>query len=135
MNRDAVREVVFEELARLAPEADLQALPPGARLREELDIDSFDFNSAPGGTRAAARRAHPGDGRGPARDPGRPAGLSLRPAAGERAGRGAPGALSPTSSHPVTSAEIARVRSSWRAARALAPRARRGMHLEIAILR
>lgn len=44
MNRDAVRGVVFEELARLAPEADLQALPPGARLREELDIDSFDFN-------------------------------------------------------------------------------------------
>ena len=44
MTRDAVRTVAFEELAQLAPEADLQALPPGARLREELDIDSFDFN-------------------------------------------------------------------------------------------
>lgn len=43
MNRDAVQKVVLEELARIAPEADLGALPPRARLREELDIDSFDF--------------------------------------------------------------------------------------------
>lgn len=43
MNRDVVQKVVLEELARLAPEADLGALPPRARLREELDIDSFDF--------------------------------------------------------------------------------------------
>lgn len=43
MTRDALRAVVLEELARLAPEATLSTLPPGARLREELDIDSFDF--------------------------------------------------------------------------------------------
>ena len=43
MTRDELRRMVLEELARLAPEADLASLPPQARLREELDIDSFDF--------------------------------------------------------------------------------------------
>ena len=43
MTREEVKKVVFEELAHLAPEADLSALPAKARLREELDLDSFDF--------------------------------------------------------------------------------------------
>ena len=43
MTRDELRGVVFEELAHLAPEANLAALSPAARLREELDLDSFDF--------------------------------------------------------------------------------------------
>lgn len=43
MSREELRAIVLAELARLAPEADLASLPPQARLREELDIDSFDF--------------------------------------------------------------------------------------------
>lgn len=43
MTREALRAVVLEELARLAPEADLSAVRADTRLREELDIDSFDF--------------------------------------------------------------------------------------------
>ena len=43
MNREELRGVLLEELARLAREADLAALSPNALLREELDIDSFDF--------------------------------------------------------------------------------------------
>jgi len=43
VTREELREVVLSELAHLAPEADLPSLPPRARLREELDIDSFDF--------------------------------------------------------------------------------------------
>ena len=43
MNREDVRKVLFEELGRLAPEADLASLSPTARLRDELDLDSYDF--------------------------------------------------------------------------------------------
>ena len=43
MTRDELRTLVLAELAQLAPEADLSSLSPKARLREELDIDSFDF--------------------------------------------------------------------------------------------
>ncbi len=43
MTRDELRTVILEELGRLAPEADLASLPPAARIREELDLDSFDF--------------------------------------------------------------------------------------------
>lgn len=43
MTRDELRAVVLEELAHLAPEADLAALSPTTRLREALDLDSFDF--------------------------------------------------------------------------------------------
>jgi acyl carrier protein len=43
MTRDDLRRVVLEELAHLAPEADLATLPGSARLREDLDLDSFDF--------------------------------------------------------------------------------------------
>jgi acyl carrier protein len=38
-----VRTTVLEVLARIAPEADLDALPDDVDLREELDIDSIDF--------------------------------------------------------------------------------------------
>ena len=38
-----LRAAVLAVLARIAPEADLDALPDDADLREELDIDSIDF--------------------------------------------------------------------------------------------
>jgi acyl carrier protein len=38
-----IRDVVRRALASVAPEADLDALPPDARLRDELDLDSMDF--------------------------------------------------------------------------------------------
>jgi acyl carrier protein len=38
-----VRSAVRSTLGRIAPEADLDALPDDADLREELDIDSIDF--------------------------------------------------------------------------------------------
>jgi acyl carrier protein len=43
VTREDLRRVVQQELGRLAPEADLASVPPKARLREELDLDSFDF--------------------------------------------------------------------------------------------
>jgi len=43
MNRDEVRRMIRQELEELAPEADLASLDPNADIREELDIDSFDF--------------------------------------------------------------------------------------------
>ncbi len=43
MNRDDIRKVLFEELGRLAPEADLASLAPNAPIRDELDLDSYDF--------------------------------------------------------------------------------------------
>lgn len=36
------RDVFLEELARIAPEADVSALAPDVDLREALDIDSMD---------------------------------------------------------------------------------------------
>lgn len=43
MTRDELGAVVREELAHLAPEADLAGMPANLRLREDLDIDSYDF--------------------------------------------------------------------------------------------
>ena len=43
MTLPEVRTVVLEELANIAPEADIGGLDPGAVLRDELDIDSMDF--------------------------------------------------------------------------------------------
>jgi acyl carrier protein len=40
---DDITGAVHAALARIAPEADLDALPDDADLREELDIDSIDF--------------------------------------------------------------------------------------------
>lgn len=41
--REEVTAVVLKHLQSFAPEADLSTLPPGADMRERLDIDSFDF--------------------------------------------------------------------------------------------
>ena len=43
MNADETRTVVLRALARIAPEADLDALAPDVEFRDQLDIDSFDF--------------------------------------------------------------------------------------------
>jgi acyl carrier protein len=37
-----VLRMLRDALARVAPEADVEALPPDAELREELEIDSID---------------------------------------------------------------------------------------------
>jgi acyl carrier protein len=38
-----IRAVLLEELGNIAPDIDMQAVDPGADLREALDIDSMDF--------------------------------------------------------------------------------------------
>ena len=43
MNPTDIRQLLFEELGNLAPEADLGTVPPDADLREALDLDSMDF--------------------------------------------------------------------------------------------
>jgi acyl carrier protein len=43
MTRDDVLSTVLEEVKKLAPECDTASLVPQTRLREELDLDSFDF--------------------------------------------------------------------------------------------
>lgn len=43
MTPDEIRQVVFEELRNIAPEADPAAVDPEDNLREALDIDSMDF--------------------------------------------------------------------------------------------
>ncbi len=43
MNREALKSEVLKFLVKIAPEADLASLPPKARLREELDLDSVDY--------------------------------------------------------------------------------------------
>lgn len=43
MKRDEIRSLVLRELGRIAPEADLAALPESVLLRDELEIDSMDF--------------------------------------------------------------------------------------------
>jgi acyl carrier protein len=40
---DASRQLLARLLHGIAPEADLDAVPPGALLQEELDLDSMDF--------------------------------------------------------------------------------------------
>jgi len=43
MNRDEIRTAVIDALASVAPEADFEALNARRLLRDQLDIDSFDF--------------------------------------------------------------------------------------------
>jgi acyl carrier protein len=43
MNGPDVREKVLAILAGLAPEVDMNALKPGLRLRDQVDLDSMDF--------------------------------------------------------------------------------------------
>jgi acyl carrier protein len=42
VNEDEIRAAFLKVLGQAAPEADLVALSPDARLRDELDIDSMD---------------------------------------------------------------------------------------------
>jgi acyl carrier protein len=43
MKPDDIKQLLFEELGNLAPEADPGTVPPDADLREALDLDSMDF--------------------------------------------------------------------------------------------
>lgn len=43
MTEEQIRAAVCDGLMQIAPEADLDELPAGENLREELDIDSYDF--------------------------------------------------------------------------------------------
>jgi acyl carrier protein len=43
MKKEEVRTVVLDTIRHIAPDADVARLPPAAALREELDLDSFDF--------------------------------------------------------------------------------------------
>lgn len=43
MNASEIRDTVLRVLGEIAPETDLAALKPQARLRDQLDIDSMDF--------------------------------------------------------------------------------------------
>lgn len=43
MNRDALKQAVLESLSTVAPEMDATTLRPDEPLREQLDLDSFDF--------------------------------------------------------------------------------------------
>jgi acyl carrier protein len=42
---DDPRTIILEVLAGIAPEADLAAVSPQANLRQELDLDSVDFQN------------------------------------------------------------------------------------------
>ena len=43
MTPDEIRSHVLAELGAIAPEADAAAIAPDVPLRDQLDIDSFDF--------------------------------------------------------------------------------------------
>jgi acyl carrier protein len=43
MTQEEIRAAVLRALGTIAPEADLQALDPGADLRDQLDLDSMDI--------------------------------------------------------------------------------------------
>lgn len=43
MTEDEIRNVVVQELRKIAPEANPDQISPQENLREALDIDSFDF--------------------------------------------------------------------------------------------
>jgi acyl carrier protein len=43
MSPDDIRAVLKDELGRIAPEIEFEAIPPDALLRQEIDIDSMDF--------------------------------------------------------------------------------------------
>jgi acyl carrier protein len=43
VTNDEIRDVIFESLSEIAPEADPTTIDPEESLRDELDIDSMDF--------------------------------------------------------------------------------------------
>jgi acyl carrier protein len=43
MSPDALRKAVLDALLEIAPEADPASIAPSVSLRDQLDIDSFDF--------------------------------------------------------------------------------------------
>lgn len=43
MTETELQKILFEGLYQVAPEADFSELQPDENIREELDIDSFDF--------------------------------------------------------------------------------------------
>lgn len=43
MSEAEIRSVIRDELARLAPEIDFEALDPALDIREQADLDSMDF--------------------------------------------------------------------------------------------
>ena len=43
MTETEIRESIIAGLSQIAPEADFEELSPTENIREELDIDSFDF--------------------------------------------------------------------------------------------
>jgi len=43
MSADEIRRVVLETLSAIAPEAEPERLAPDRPLRDQLDIDSYDF--------------------------------------------------------------------------------------------
>jgi acyl carrier protein len=43
MTEAQLKEIVYRELRKVAPEADPATLRPEENIREELDIDSYDF--------------------------------------------------------------------------------------------
>jgi acyl carrier protein len=43
MSEDDIKAAIFAGLRKIAPEADPTKLRPGDKVREVLDIDSFDF--------------------------------------------------------------------------------------------
>ena len=43
MTETELKEIVFKGLRQIAPEADPATLRPDENIREELDIDSYDF--------------------------------------------------------------------------------------------
>jgi len=43
MDAAEIKKIIETGLSQIAPEADFEELPPTENIREELDIDSFDF--------------------------------------------------------------------------------------------
>jgi acyl carrier protein len=43
MNQDQIRATVLSELSEIAPEVDTATLAPDRPLREQVDLDSFDW--------------------------------------------------------------------------------------------
>jgi acyl carrier protein len=40
---EEIRDIIFEALRRIAPEADRSEIDPAAELREQIDLDSMDL--------------------------------------------------------------------------------------------
>ncbi len=43
MNEEDIKQMVFQTLKKIAPEADLEHIDPSVRFREQFDFDSVDF--------------------------------------------------------------------------------------------